>query len=73
MLVQRVSGQRLADFLSKRLFEPLGIRRWWWEEDRRGHSTGGFGLHLSTPDLARFGQCLLDGGTWEGRRVIPAA
>lgn len=73
MLVQRVSGQRLAGFLSARLFEPLGIRRWWWEEDRRGYSTGGFGLHLSTPDLARFGQCLLDGGTWEGRRIIPSA
>ncbi|MCH3948182.1 MAG: beta-lactamase family protein [Olsenella sp.] len=72
ILVERVSGQTLDRFLEKRLFEPLGISRWWWEHDRQGHATGGFGLHLSTPDLAKFGQCLLDGGTWEGRRVVPS-
>ena len=62
MLVQRVSGQKLSAFLSHRLFEPLGIKRLWWAEARRGHSVGGYGLHLSTIDLARFGQCLLAGG-----------
>ena len=31
-----------------------------------------FGLHLSTPDLAKFGQCLLDGGKWRGEQIIPA-
>lgn len=79
MLVQRVSGQTEAEFLRTRLFEPLGIQRWWWEQDNRGHSTGGFGLHLSTPDMARFGQCVLDGGVWRGDggtqepvRVLPA-
>jgi CubicO group peptidase (beta-lactamase class C family) len=73
MLVQRVSGQKLSAFLSQRLFEPLGIKRWWWEEDRHGHNVGGYGLHLSTIDLARFGQCLLDGGYWKGKEVIPTA
>lgn len=78
MLVQRVSGMTEAEFLRTKLFEPLGIRRWWWEQDRHGHSTGGFGLHLSTPDLARFGQCVLDEGAWRGddgsldpARVLP--
>lgn len=71
VLVQRISGETLDRFLAKRLFEPLGISKWWWEHDRQGHATGGFGLHLSTPDLAKFGQCLLDGGIWEGRRVVP--
>lgn len=72
MLVQRVSGKTLSEFVSERVFEPLGITRWWWEKDRHGHNTGGFGLHLATPDLARFGQCLLDGGAWQGKQVIPA-
>lgn len=71
-LVQRVSGEKLSELVARRLFAPLGIERWWWEEDRRGHSTGGFGLHLSTPELARFGRCLLAGGMWEGEQVIPA-
>jgi len=72
MLVQRVSGQTVEDLLARRLFAPLGISRWWWEQDRHGHSVGGFGLHLSTPDLAKFGQCLLDGGAWCGEQLIPA-
>lgn len=72
MLVQRISGTKESDYLAERLFTPLGIRNWWWEEDQAGHTTGGFGLHLSTPDLAKFGQCLLDGGKWRGERIIPA-
>lgn len=72
LLVEKISGQSLADLLGERLFEPLGIKDWWWERDRHGHSTGGFGLHLSTPDLASFGQCLLDQGAYGGRQVIPA-
>lgn len=71
MLVQRISGQKESEFLAERLFAPLGIKRWWWEEDQAGHTTGGFGLHLSTPDLAKFGQCLVDGGKWRGEQVIP--
>ena len=72
MLVQRISGTKESDYLAERLFTPLGIRNWWWEEDQAGHTTGGFGLHLSTPDLAKFGQCLLDGGKWRGEQIIPA-
>ena len=72
MLVQRISGVKESDYLAERLFTPLGIRSWWWEEDQAGHTTGGFGLHLSTPDLAKFGQCLLDGGKWRGEQIIPA-
>ena len=73
MLVERVSGMPEDAFLARRLFAPLGIVHWWWEHDRHGHATGGFGLHLATPDLAKFGQCLLDGGRWEGRQLIPRA
>ena len=72
MLVQRISGMKESDYLAERLFTPLGIRNWWWEEDQAGHTTGGFGLHLSTPDLAKFGQCLMDGGKWRGEQIIPA-
>lgn len=71
LLVERVSGRKESEYLRVHLFEPLGIRQWWWEEDAGHHSTGGFGLHLSTPDLAKFGQCLLDGGMLDGKEIIP--
>jgi CubicO group peptidase (beta-lactamase class C family) len=72
IMVQKVSGQKVSDLLAKRLFAPLGITDYYWEQDRCGHNTGGFGLHLRTSDLAKFGLCCLNHGVYNGRQVIPA-
>ena len=71
VLVQDITGQKVVDFLAKRLFEPLGITNYYWEEDLLGHNTGGFGLHLATQDLAKYGLCLLHHGVYNGEQVIP--
>jgi len=70
-IIQRTTGQKLIDYLTPRLFEPLGITGATWEESPEGVCCGGWGLSLKTEDLARMGQCLLNGGVWEGRQVIP--
>lgn len=70
-IVEKVSGEKLVDFLMPRLFEPLGIERPFWGETARGTALGGFGLYLKTEDIARFGQMLLEGGEFAGRRVLP--
>ncbi|MCI2047338.1 MAG: beta-lactamase family protein [Faecalibacterium sp.] len=72
VLVQTVAGQKVSDLLAERLFAQLGIHDYYWEEDRLGHTTGGFGLHLSTPDLAKFGLCCLNHGVYQGKQIIPA-
>lgn len=36
-----------------------------------GQNTGGFGLWLTTRDIALFGQLLLQDGLWEGRQLLP--
>lgn len=71
-LVERLTGKRLDQFLSQRLFKPLGISKWYWDRDLQGHSTGGFGLHLTVSDLAKFGEMLLEGGRYGANQVIPA-
>jgi CubicO group peptidase (beta-lactamase class C family) len=71
-IVQRVTGTTLLEYLQPRLFEPLGIEGATWETCPKGINTGGWGLSLRTPDLARFGQLYLDGGVWQGRRLVPA-
>ncbi len=70
-LVTRVSGQGLVDYLYPRLFEPLGIKRPVWDESPAGVAAGGFGLHLKTEDIARFGQLLLQEGAWYGKQLVP--
>src|SRR3712207_9108548 len=44
-----------------------------WEESPEGFNTGGWGLHLQAESLAKFGLLLLQGGLWEGRRLISRA
>lgn len=70
-LVQKVSGQKIVDYLKPRLFDPLGIRDIDWEEDLQGINTGGWGLRLHTDDMARFATWLLQKGKWEGRQLLP--
>ena len=72
-LVQKVTGQKVIDYLTPRLFAPLGIEGATWETCPRGINTGGWGLKLQTEALAKFGQLYLEKGVWNGRQILPAA
>jgi CubicO group peptidase (beta-lactamase class C family) len=72
-IVQKVTGLTVLDYLTPRLFEPLGIRGVRWEVCPRGINTGGWGLSIQTEGLAKFGQLLLQKGMWQGRSLLPAA
>ena len=71
--VQKVTGQKVVDYLDTRLWQPLGIEKPFWEESPAGVNTGGWGLFLRTEDLARMGLTLLNGGKFGGKQVIPAS
>lgn len=72
VIVQKVTGQRVLDYLTPRLLEPLGIEGATWEQSPQGVDTGGFGMSLTTEDIACFGALLLADGVWDGRQVLPA-
>ncbi|MBX6750407.1 MAG: serine hydrolase, partial [Micromonosporaceae bacterium] len=72
-IVQRLTGQRLLDYLRPRLFEPLGITTATWEQDPDGLDVAGSGLAITTEELAAFGQLCLQRGRWRGRQLVPAA
>ncbi len=72
-IVQKLTGQKLIDYLTPRLFEPLGIEGAFWEESPQGINMGGFGLNIKTEDIARFGQLYLQKGMWEGQQLVPEA
>ena len=69
--VQRVTGMTIRDYLMPRLFEPLGIPKPEWDTCPQGVCVGGWGLHLSSDSIARFGLCVLNGGQWQGKQVLP--
>lgn len=70
--VQKRSGQSLVEYLTPRLFQPLGIDGTHWETCPRGLNTAGYGLSITVEDIAKFGVFLLQQGEWEGRRLLPA-
>jgi CubicO group peptidase (beta-lactamase class C family) len=72
-IVQKVTGEKLIDYLTPRLFEPLGIQGMDWEVDPKGINTGGWGLRIKTEDMAKFGQFYLQKGMWNGKQLIPVA
>jgi CubicO group peptidase (beta-lactamase class C family) len=69
-IVQKVSGETLLDYLTPRLFEPLGIENPTWEMNPEGINMGGFGLSIRTEDIATFGQFLLQKGNWNGKQLV---
>ena len=76
-MVQKVTGQKIRDYLTPRLFAPLGILKPDgtapdWDESPDGVNVGGWGLYLKTEDLAKLGQLFLQKGKWNGERVVPA-
>ena len=72
-IVQKVTGQKIMDYLKPRLFDPLGIEGIDWEVNPQGINVGGWGLRLKTEDMARFGQLFLQKGMWQGKQILPAA
>lgn len=71
-IVQSLTGETVLDYLTPRLFEPLGIQDPVWETCPRGINTGGWGLNTTTEDIARFGQFCLQLGAWQGQQLLSA-
>ncbi|MCC6456048.1 MAG: serine hydrolase [Caldilineaceae bacterium] len=69
-IVQKLTGRTMLEYLTPRLFVPLGIEGATWENCPRGINTGGWGLKITSDDIAKFGQLYLQQGCWQGQQLI---
>lgn len=69
-IVQKVTGQKLIDYLYPRLFRPLGITGFTWRESAQNICQGGWGLTIKTEDMAKLGLLILQKGRWKGKQLI---
>jgi CubicO group peptidase (beta-lactamase class C family) len=67
-VLARATGMTAAEYARRRLFAPMGIRGVRWPSSR-----GASGLLLRARELLAFGQMYLDGGVWQGTRILPEA
>ncbi|MGI6201370.1 MAG: serine hydrolase domain-containing protein [Christensenellales bacterium] len=72
-MLRRATGQTVREYLTGRLFEPLGIRVAHWEVAPCGNQFGGGGLWLRTRDAAKLPLLYLNQGQWQGRQLVSAA
>ena len=69
-IIEKVSGQKLRDYLEKKLFNQFGYFNTQWETCPNGHTMGLDGLHLRTDEFAKVGKFLLQKGLWNGEQLI---
>lgn len=71
-ILQKATGQRTDKYAEDKLFAPLGITDAQWVYSPLNIPQTGGGLRLTSLDLLKIGQLYLNGGTWEGHRIVDA-
>jgi CubicO group peptidase (beta-lactamase class C family) len=69
-VVGRATGESPMDTFDRLLGIPMKITRYGWPLDPAGHPYGGGGVQLLPRDFMKFGQLMLDGGAWQGQRLL---
>ncbi|MDD4832580.1 MAG: serine hydrolase [Clostridia bacterium] len=69
-LVNKITGQGLVEYLTPRLFEPLGITDIFWEKCPQGIEKAGWGLYILPEDILKLGIFVLNKGKWNGKQLL---
>ena len=72
-IVEKLTDMKLLDFLSWKLFMPLGISDVRWNRVPDGANEGGCGIHVSVDDISKLGLLYLGKGVWNGKRLLSEA
>jgi len=69
-IIEIQSSMSLMEFANETLFHPLGIQDPKWGTDDSGLTYGGFGLYLTSREMAKLGQLFLQDGIWESEQLV---
>ena len=71
-VIARVTGRSAAQLLSERIWRRLGAEQdAYFSVDSIGTPFAGGGLNTGLRDLARFGEMIRNGGTFNGQEIVP--
>lgn len=69
-VLSRATGEPVLETFDRLVARPMKMRHYGWWLDRAGNPYGGGGVQLYPRDFMKLGQLMLNGGTWEGRRIL---
>ncbi|MEZ5044811.1 MAG: serine hydrolase [Saprospiraceae bacterium] len=73
MLVTKVTGKPLSDYLKEKLWDPMGMEHdAQWIIDNTGMELALGGLNISLRDYAKIGLLYLHQGNWRGKQIVSA-
>ncbi len=73
LVLRAAAGMPLAEYLSRRIWQPMGAEAdATWLVDAGGYELGYMGINATLRDWGRFGLLLANQGELNGRRIIPA-
>jgi CubicO group peptidase (beta-lactamase class C family) len=68
-IIKKSTGQNIAEYAEKYLFEPLGIKDYYWGDKNGVYDSGG-GLKLKSRDIAKYGLLHLNKGKWDDKEIV---
>ena len=71
-MIRKLTGKTVTEWLTPRLYEPLGMEVPYWETCPHGTEAGGWGLFITMEDFAKVTLCCQQMGKFNGKQVIPA-
>jgi CubicO group peptidase (beta-lactamase class C family) len=75
MVLRRVTGMELDRYIDERLARPMGWGLWGYclhrGDFKMPHANGAGSIAVHATDALRFGYCLLRGGKWGDRQLVP--
>jgi len=72
-MLQEATGRSPLDFFDRLVARPMQISRYSWPLDTNGRPYGGGSVAIGARDFMKFGQLMLNGGTWGGKRILDAS
>jgi CubicO group peptidase (beta-lactamase class C family) len=73
IIVEKVSGMDLGQFTEAKVWQPMGMEfpaSWSLDDKKHGSAKGYSGLNAAARDLAKIGRLYLNGGLWDGKRIV---
>lgn len=70
VIVTKVTGKRVDEYLQDKLFRHLGIEEYRWKTSPQGYTAGGWGLYMKTEDFAKMGLFMLEKGKWGRKQLL---